>query len=79
MSPAAKKFAVLGLKIGSTTDLRSSYSPSPLSGLKSPQVRTPRTPTTPLVNLKPKEVTEVSTDDLLKISLPKRKRAQDFF
>lgn len=79
MSPAAKKLAVLGLKIGSTSDLRSVYTPSPLGRLKSPLVRTPRRSTTPLVNVKPKEVAEVSTDDLLKISLPKRQRAQDFF
>ncbi|KAF7281586.1 hypothetical protein GWI33_004507 [Rhynchophorus ferrugineus] len=85
MSPAAKKLASSHLKLSVNSDLlRTTYSASP-SGFKTP-VGTPKTPTpkrsmTPKINLgiKKAETKEVSTDDLLKISLPSRKKASDFF
>ncbi|XP_019869246.2 splicing factor ESS-2 homolog [Aethina tumida] len=78
LSPAARKLATAKLKLGVNSDLLSSYSPSP--SMKTPRTPTPRRTTTPKPNLGVKKTTtEVSTDDLLKISLPKRAKASDFF
>lgn len=81
MSPAARKLATTKLGLSIRTDsLRSTYSPSPLSRLKSPA--TPRFGvTTPKLNLGIKRNTDVNvnTDDLLKIQVPKRQKAADFF
>ncbi|KAG5872697.1 hypothetical protein JTB14_026977 [Gonioctena quinquepunctata] len=79
MSPAARKLATAKLKLGVGSDLRSSYSPSPRTRKKTPLYSSPRRASTPLVNVKQKKLAEVSTDDLLKIELPKRKKASDFF
>nr|CAH7726980.1 unnamed protein product [Callosobruchus chinensis] len=79
MPPAARRLATARLKLGVNSDLLSTYSPSPLTRQHTP--KTPKRASTPLVNVKSKKshVTEVSTDDLLNISLPKRQRASDFF
>nr|CAI5839896.1 unnamed protein product [Callosobruchus analis] len=79
MSPAARRLATARLKLGVNSDLLSTYSPSPLTRQLTP--KTSKRASTPLVNVKSKKgsTTEVSTDDLLNISLPKRQRASDFF
>ncbi|KAJ8917401.1 hypothetical protein NQ315_002425 [Exocentrus adspersus] len=78
MSPAARKLATSRLKLGVNSNLRSVYSPSPLARLKTPTpVRSPKRLSTPKV--KARKPVEVSTDDLLKINLPKRHKASDFF
>ncbi|XP_057657921.1 splicing factor ESS-2 homolog isoform X2 [Diorhabda carinulata] len=80
MSPAARKLATSRLKLGVSSDLRSIYSPSPITKNNKTPVPSPRRSSTPLVNVRNKKTTtEVSTDDLLKIQLPKRKKAADFF
>lgn len=80
MSPAARKLAEARLKInaGADSTLRSSYSPSPLTRRKTPL--TPRRAVTPKLNLGVKiHADNVNTDDLLKINVPKRQTASDFF
>ncbi|CAG9861754.1 unnamed protein product [Phyllotreta striolata] len=77
MSPAARKLASSRLKFSINSDARSTYSPSPILTRKTP-LPSPKRAATPLVKAK-KMTTEVSTDDLLKINLPKRKKASDFF
>ncbi|CAH1959317.1 unnamed protein product [Acanthoscelides obtectus] len=78
MSPAARRLATARLKLGVNSDLMSTYSPSPQSRQLTP--KTPKRVSTPLVKSKKAQpTTEVSTDDLLNISLPKRHRASDFF
>ncbi|XP_072381030.1 splicing factor ESS-2 homolog [Diabrotica undecimpunctata] len=83
MSPAARKLATSRLKLGVNSDLRSLYSPSPMAKCQKTPTPSPRRASTPLVNLKNKKAAEVSTDDLLKIEVPKRilkrKTAADFF
>nr|XP_023016470.1 protein DGCR14 homolog [Leptinotarsa decemlineata] len=78
MSPAARKLATVKLKLGVNSDFRSAYTPSPMTRRKTP-LPSPRRASTPLVNIRHKKPTEVSTDDLLKLQLPKRKKASDFF
>ncbi|KAL1502805.1 hypothetical protein ABEB36_007898 [Hypothenemus hampei] len=81
MSPAARKLAASHLKISTA------FSPSSRSSLVSPSPKrlstTPKRITTPKLNLGIKKAgeapKEVSTDDLLKISVPNRKKASDFF
>lgn len=73
MSPAARRLATSRLKLGSP----STISPSP-----SPIRKTPGTPrqTTPKLNLGIKKAAADNlTDDLLKINVPKRNKAADFF
>lgn len=76
MSPAARRLATAHLKLGSPAP--GSISPSP-----SPRRKTPGTPlrqTTPKLNLGIKKATADNlTDDLLKINVPKRNKAADFF
>ncbi|CAH1111724.1 unnamed protein product [Psylliodes chrysocephalus] len=80
MSPAARKLATSRLKLGVNSDLRSLYSPSPIITRQKTPLPSPRRASTPLVNVINKKTTaEVSTDDLLRIQLPKRKKASDFF
>lgn len=79
MSPAAQKFAATRLRqsIGDSS-LRATYSPSPLNRRKTPN--TPRRAITPKLNLGIKRALQDNlTDDLLKIEVPKRFKASDFF
>lgn len=70
MSPAAQRLASSRLRIG-------------LDSTNSPLLRTPktpqRTPQTPKMNLGIRKVDDISTDDLLKINVPKRQSAAEFF
>jgi protein DGCR14 len=76
MSPAAKRLATSKLRLHS--DLRSAYSPSP-GIMKTPN--TPKRVVTPKLNLGIRKagVEDNLTDDLLKINVPKRQKASDFF
>ncbi|CAH0549252.1 unnamed protein product [Brassicogethes aeneus] len=77
MSPAARKLATSRLKLGVNSDLRNAYTPSPLYRRKpteSPKISRINTPKIVSSNKK-----EVSTDDLLKIGISKRRCASDFF
>lgn len=74
MSPAARRLATSRLKFGS--------SPAAISPSPSPIRKAPSTPrqTTPKLNLGIKKAaTDNLTDDLLKINVPKRNKASDFF
>ncbi|XP_063923443.1 splicing factor ESS-2 homolog [Zophobas morio] len=73
MSPAARRLATSKLGLG--TDLGLSYSPSPRA--KTPS--TPKRVVTPKLNLGIRKVDDNLTDDLLKINVPKRQKAADFF
>lgn len=79
MSPAAQKLAASKLRqsIGDNS-LRASYSPSPIRRSKTPT--TPRRAITPKLDLGIKRaISDNLTDDLLKIEVPKRNKASDFF
>lgn len=80
MSPAARKLATTKLRLlysPSGITSRPTYSPSPLQRRKTP--RTPRAAITPKLNLGIRKPADNLTDDLLKINLPKRQKASDFF
>ncbi|CAG9770880.1 unnamed protein product [Ceutorhynchus assimilis] len=84
MSPAARKLATTHMRIPSSRLLTPSPSPyrTPKLTSKTPTPkRTPKRVSTPKIDLGIKKVggKEVSTDDLLKINLPSRKKASDFF
>ncbi|RZC34214.1 DGCR14 [Asbolus verrucosus] len=70
MSPAARRLATSKLRLSS--ELRSTYSPSPL------RTKGPNTPKLHL-GIRKVGVEDNLTDDLLKIHLPKRHKASDFF
>ncbi|KAI4455295.1 es-2 protein - related [Holotrichia oblita] len=80
MSPAARKLATTKLRMSyspSNLASRSVYSPSPVPRSKTPS--TPRSAITPKLNLGIRKSADNLTDDLLKINLPKRQKASDFF
>lgn len=80
MSPAARRFATGTLRLGSGVIGGSNYSPSPLR--RTPKSTPKRLTMTPKLNLGIKRVGgdgDHLTDDLLKIDLPKRQKAADFF
>ncbi|XP_050300399.1 splicing factor ESS-2 homolog [Anthonomus grandis grandis] len=90
MSPAARKLATSHLKIPATGLSVPRVSPSPHRTAKTPNLGvktpTPKRIVTPKRGVTPKldlgiriAEKEVSTDDLLNISLPSRKAAADFF
>lgn len=70
MSPAARRLATSKLRLGSDF-----MTPSPRS--KTPM--TPKRSVTPKLNLGIRKVDDNLTDDLLKINVPKRHKAADFF
>lgn len=79
MSPAAQRLAASKLRqsLGDSS-LRTSYSPSPIRRMKTPT--TPKHAITPKLNLGIKRsINDNLTDDLLKIEVPKRNKASDFF
>lgn len=77
MSPAARRLASSRLRLHNS-DLRAAYSPSPVQSAKTPS--TPRRVVTPKLNLGIKRaINDNLTDDLLKINVPRRQRASDFF
>ncbi|GJQ85506.1 putative nuclear protein Es2 [Trypoxylus dichotomus] len=80
MSPAARKLATTKLRLSyspASLASRSAYSPSPFRRSKTPG--TPRRAITPKLNLGIRKPADNLTDDLLKIDLPKRQKAADFF
>ncbi|XP_018329098.1 splicing factor ESS-2 homolog [Agrilus planipennis] len=82
MSPAARRLATSRLKLGSSEFGSPLTSPSPLGRSITPRRVTPvsiRRAVTPKINLGKKRVDDNLTDDLLKINVPKRNRAADFF
>lgn len=79
MSPAAQRLAASKLRQNhGDSSLRASYSPSPVRRSKTPT--TPKRAITPKLNLGIKRSMDDNlTDDLLKIHVPKRNKASDFF
>ncbi|XP_044763077.1 splicing factor ESS-2 homolog [Coccinella septempunctata] len=82
MSPAARRLATSGLKIGLRTPDRTPQTGSATPGFRTKTPKTPKRIVTP--KIKPPlsnsaEKKENLTDDLLKIQVPKRLTAADFF